>query len=158
MAKVNFYRAKFNFSDLLALSKKYPKEADFSYLIFQSQIDDSNKRNDDYILTAYVVGGNMHVQEPVSSTALLPDTSTDPFEFKGKLFFANYYWSREKIEELIKTDPGGSLIDYVLFSPNKYPRSDRYVHYTYVPVYKAAGTALGDEGALNPSPPADPGS
>ncbi len=155
MAKVNFFSTKLDFQKLIALTIKYSKD-DFAYLVLQVEIEDSNKKVDDYFLTAYVIDNKWKVRQPVESGTFTADTSASPYPHQNKLYFANYPWSRTKIQALVDSDPNGDKIGHIYFVPNKFPSSDRYVYYKYRPVYKTqAASDLGEED-LNPSPPADP--
>lgn len=160
MAKVFFYAMKLDFENLIKMDKDY-SETDFAFLIFQPEIEDSEKNRDEYILTAYRVGSDGITKAVIESKYLTADsTKTDPI--KGKLSFANLPLSRVRIKEYIKT---GSLIDYLLLVPEKFDRNPNYICYQIIPKYKTADVintsndvlafAPPPNEYLHPSPPAN---
>src|SRR5688572_11879591 len=152
MPKVNFYAMKLDFANLIKMDKDFPSETDFAFLIFQPEIENSEKKHDEYILTAYRIGSDWKTKARVDAKYLTPDSAkSDPI--KGKLNFANLPFSRQRIKGYIEQDPGGSLINYLHLVPEKYDRDNSYISYRITPIYK---TAHGPgEGAL-PAPPPPP--
>jgi hypothetical protein len=158
MSQVRFYPMKFMFNKLLELTTKYPSATEMAYIVFQLEMEDSNRNRDEYILTAYVVDSSWKVKEVLDSSFITPDNQADPYRHSGKLYFANYPLSRAKIDALKGLDPGGTQIEYLSFEPSAYPRQRKYVRYIITAVNK--GTLLlmttNGDSELNPSPPADP--
>lgn len=154
MPKVHFYAMKLDFANLIKMDKDYPSDTDFAFLIFQPEIENSEKRQDEYILTAYRVGSDLKTKAPVDAKYLTPDsTKSDPI--KGKLNFGNLPFSRQRIKDYIKQDPGGTLIDYLHLVPEKYESDNSYISYRITRIYKTAAHD-GEEGALPVPPPPPP--
>lgn len=154
MPKVHFYAMKLDFANLIKMDKEYPSDTDFAFLIFQPEIENSEKRHDEYILTAYRVGSDWKTKAKVEAKYLAPDnTKSDPI--KGQLNFGNLPFSRHRIRGYIEQDPGGTLIDYLHLVPEKYDRDDNYISYRITPIYKSGGDEIG-EGVLPVPPPPPP--
>lgn len=158
MSQVRFYPMKFDFTKLRDLATKYPSATDMAYIVFQLEMEDSNKNRDEYILTASVVDSSWKVKEVLNSTFIAPDYQADPYKHSGKLYFSNYPLSRAKIDALIALDPGGTQIQYLSFEPSAYPRQKKYVRYIITAVNGQTLLIMTTNGdaELNPSPPADP--
>jgi hypothetical protein len=153
MPKVNFYAMKLDFANLIKMDKDFPSDTDFAFLVFQPEIENSEKRQDEYILTAYRVGSDWTTKARVDSRYLIPDSAkSDPI--KGKLNFANLPFSRKRIKDYIKQDPNGNLIDYLHLVPEKYDRDDSYISYRITPINKTDHET--GEGALPVPPPPPP--
>lgn len=153
MPKVHFYAMKLDFANLIKIDKDYPSETDFAFLIFQPEIENSEKRHDEYILTAYRVGSDWKTKAKIDAEYLTSDSEkSDPI--KGKLNFANLPFSRQRIKDYIKQDPTGSLISYLHLVPEKYDRNESYISYRITAVNKTAAHET-EEGAppLPPPPP-----
>lgn len=154
MPKVNFYSMKLDFANLIRMDKDYPSETDFAFLIFQPEIENSENKHDEYILTAYRVGSDWQTKAKVDATYLTPDsTKSDPI--KGKLNFANLPFRRQRIKGYLDQDPSGSLINYLHLVPEKYDRDDSYISYRITPIYKTDEDEIG-EGVLPIPPPPPP--
>lgn len=154
MPKVNFYAMKLDFANLIKMDKDYPSDTDFAFLIFQPEIENSEKRQDEYILTAYRVGSDGITKAPVDAKYLTRDSAkSDPI--KGRLNFGNLPFSRQRIKDYIKRYPGGTLIDYLHLVPEKYESDNSYISYRITPVYITAAHDA-EEGALPVPPPPPP--
>jgi hypothetical protein len=158
MSQVRFYPALFNFKKLIELTTLYPSSTDFAFLVFQLEMEDSNKNRDEYVLTGYVVGSDWSVKKKLDSSFISADYQADPYKHSGKLYFSNYPLSRSKVDAFKNMDPTGEQIEHLYFEPAAYPRQKKYVHYHITAIYMSLliSKSTGADTDLNPSPPADP--
>jgi hypothetical protein len=156
MAQVRFYGMKLNFQILKDLVKNYSVQQ-FSFLIFQLEMEDAQNWRDEYILMAYPVDQNGHITSGQQVIKLTPDKH-NVFKVKDKLYLGNLPMSRSYIEDLSKADPSGTLIDHLYFDPYQYPDGGDYVAYRITPRDKNDFVSIKDLAAteLKPSPPAPP--
>lgn len=148
----------FNFSKLIELVNQFPSQTDFAYLVFQLEIEDSNRNRDEFVLTAYRVGSDWSVKQKLGSSYITADYQANDYKHSGKLFFSNYPLSRAKIDAFVALDPTGMQIDHLYFDPEAYPQNKKYVRYQVTAIFKTLLLRMSStaDTNLNPSPPADP--
>jgi hypothetical protein len=163
MAKVIFFGAKLPFAQIRKLYKDTLQDPDqFAALIFQNEIDDTSKKDNEYILICYPVDNKGKVTNGQSKISLIKDANKNSEKAK-KVNLANLPLSREKIKDLIDLDPSGQLIDHLHFTPKPYPvvtkPDDPYIAYNYEAHDANGQIAIKGfvGGDINPSPPAPPG-